>query len=150
MTDQELEELLDSVEEVEVDFSFCSTKPAIKQKDPSRVFDKQTEFLNDLEAVVYKIDDSKRCYVGRTCSLFHRILSHKTRKSSKAYAIINESNLAYKDLVTVLWRGNYHDSIGKEAYYIEKLSTVGQTKHEASQGKVPVQFPKRIRRNEIP
>lgn len=108
------------------------------------------DYLDSIECVVYKIDDGINCYVGRTSSLCHRLIKHKNKVNSKAYNIINDYTEPLHELVSILWTGCYHESIEKEAFYIEKFSTVGQTPEQSAAGLIPSKYAKRVRDNSTP
>ncbi|CDT47823.1 GIY-YIG nuclease family protein [Vibrio coralliirubri] len=147
--DFDLDEFLKQDNTEDINFS-DGKKPVIQKKDPDLIFKQEMDYLDSIECVVYKIDDGINCYVGRTSSLYHRLIMHKNTIKSKAHSIINHYKEPPHELVTILWKGSYHESIEKEAYYIEKLSTVGQLAEQSTIGLIPHKYVKRARDNSIP
>ncbi|CDT80703.1 hypothetical protein VCR12J2_1030081 [Vibrio coralliirubri] len=151
MTDDELSELLDDTEDNhKIDFSDISRPPRKTRRNPDDLYDRATDYLKSIEAVVYMISNGVDSYCGRSVSLHHRLHRHGTSLKSKAYKIINEYKGDKNDLITILWRGPYLESMEKEADAIERYSTVGQKKEQAMVGQIPVEFPARKRINTIP
>ncbi|MCW8348998.1 GIY-YIG nuclease family protein [Vibrio sp. ZSDZ65] len=152
LSDEELSELLGDVDEG-AQIGWCDVQPVLqplRKRNPDNVFDNATSFLKDISAVVYKIDDGTRCYVGRTVSLRHRLQRHATNRKSKAFGILKEYKGDKNNLISIVWRGPYPESITQEANAIEKYSTVGQTREQAIAGQMPLKSPNRKRDNSIP
>ncbi|WP_440885863.1 GIY-YIG nuclease family protein [Vibrio campbellii] len=149
----ELDKLLeDETEQEDIDWSSVGEiKPKPNKKDPAVLQDEldDDEYLDDIQAVVYKIDDGTNCYVGRTCSLKNRLNSHVSQIDSKAHPIIHGYKGRRADLVEILWKGSWTDSQAAEAAYIEKYSTMQEPK-EAVISARPLPETKYKRDNEIP
>ncbi len=153
MNDDELDSLLNGMEAGDnIDWNGVGeTKAKQKNKDPTILQDEldNTDYLKNIESVVYKIDDGTNCYVGRTCFLYDRLVAHAWDRTSKAHPIIQGYKGRRADLVSILWKGPWTESEDHEARYIAEFSTM-QKPTQAAMSPRPLESTKTVRKNTIP